>query len=86
MINIILKCNLCTWKYLKECQGNIEQILKFSCLLLKSQIQRMIFLLSILKIVLYSPLWRRQWQPTPILLPGKSHGQRSLVGCGPWGR
>ena len=28
----------------------------------------------------------RQWQPTPILLPGKSHGQRSLVGCSPWGR
>ena len=29
--------------------------------------------------------WRRQWQPTPLLLPGKSHGQRSLVGCNPWG-
>ena len=29
--------------------------------------------------------WRRQWQPTPVLLPGKSHGQRSLVGCSPWG-
>ena len=29
---------------------------------------------------------RRQWQPTPVLLPGKSHGWRSLVGCGPWGR
>ena len=28
---------------------------------------------------------RRQWQPTPILLPGKSHGWRSLVGCSPWG-
>ena len=28
---------------------------------------------------------RRQWQPTPVLLPGKSHGWRSLVGCGPWG-
>ena len=30
--------------------------------------------------------WRRQWQPTPVLLPGKSHGQRSLVGFSPWGR
>ena len=29
---------------------------------------------------------RRQWKPTPVLLPGKSHGQRSLVGCSPWGR
>ena len=28
---------------------------------------------------------RRQWHPTPVLLPGKSHGQRSLVGCIPWG-
>ena len=29
---------------------------------------------------------RRKWQSTPVLLPGKSHGQRSLVGYGPWGR
>ena len=29
--------------------------------------------------------WRRQWQRTPVLLPGKSHGQKSLVGCSPWG-
>ena len=29
--------------------------------------------------------WRRQCQPTPVLLPGKSHGWRSLVGCSPWG-
>ena len=29
---------------------------------------------------------RRQWQPTPVLLPGKSHGWRSLVGYSPWGR
>ena len=31
-------------------------------------------------------LWRRQWHPTPVLLPGKSHGRRSLAGCSPWGR
>ena len=30
--------------------------------------------------------WRRQWQPTPGFLPGESQGQRSLVGCSPWGR
>ena len=29
--------------------------------------------------------WRRQWQPTPVL-PGKSYGRRSLLGCSPWGR
>ena len=31
-------------------------------------------------------LRRRQWHPTPVLLPGKSHGRRSLEGCSPWGR
>ena len=30
--------------------------------------------------------WRRKWQPTPVLLPEKSYGQRSLVGYSPWGR
>ena len=31
------------------------------------------------------PHWRRKWQPTPVFLPGESHGQRSLVGCHLWG-
>ena len=30
--------------------------------------------------------WRREWLPTPVFLPGKSHGQRSLAGYSPWGR
>ena len=29
--------------------------------------------------------WRREWQPTLVFLPGKSHAQRILVGCSPWG-
>ena len=29
--------------------------------------------------------WRRKWQPTPVFLPGESHGQRSLAGYSPWG-
>ena len=29
--------------------------------------------------------WRRKWQPTPVSLPGKFHGQRSLAGYSPWG-
>ena len=29
--------------------------------------------------------WRRAWQPTPVFLPGKSHGQRSPAGYSPWG-
>ena len=28
--------------------------------------------------------WKRAWQPTPVFLPGKSHGQRSLMGYSPW--
>ena len=39
--------------------------------------------------IFYSTLnllpWRRKWQPTPVLLPGKSHGWRSLLGDSPWG-
>ena len=49
---------------------------------------------SILNSVFSSSFWatarllsrRRRWHPTPVLLPGKSHGWRSLVGCSPWGR
>ena len=33
----------------------------------------------------YALFWRRQWHPTPVLLPGKSQGRRSLVGCSPRG-
>ena len=33
-----------------------------------------------------SLVWRRQWHPTPVLLPGKPHARTSLVGCSPWGR
>ena len=43
----------------------------------------LLILLFNLSICLY---WRRQWHPTLVLLPGKSHGWRSLVGCSPWGR
>ena len=41
--------------------------------------------ICVLCVCVYIYIWRRQWQPTPVLLPGKSHGQRSLVGCSPWG-
>ena len=29
--------------------------------------------------------WRKEWQPTPVFLPGECHGQRSLAGYSPWG-
>ena len=35
-------------------------------------------------LILFTALRRRQWHPTPVLLPGKPHGRRSLVGCSPW--
>ena len=38
-----------------------------------------------IKWYLASYVWRRQWHPNPVVLPGKSHGRRSLVGCSPWG-
>ena len=66
-------------KWLTRCHDlrflNVELKANFFMKLVTSHIQ-------------YSPLpfWRRQWQPTPVLLPGKSHGQRSLVYCNPWGR
>ena len=52
---------------------------------------------SVLAVAGRQPLWlafdrnsragrRKQWHSTPVLLPGKSHGRRSLVGCSPWGR
>ena len=42
---------------------------------------------STIKVFLvYRSLRRRRWQPTPVLLPGNSHGRRSLEGCSPWGR
>ena len=40
---------------------------------------------SVLK-KLSNQIQRRQWHPTPVLLPGESHGRRSLVGYSPWGR
>ena len=66
-------------KWLTRCHDlrflNVELKANFFMKLVTSHIQ-------------YSPLpfWRRKWQPTPVLLPGKSHGQRSLVYCNPWGR
>ena len=41
---------------------------------------------TVLHIVAQSPFWRRQWHPTPVLLPGESQGWGNLVGCHLWGR
>ena len=43
------------------------------------------FTLFFWHLFLYIPSPQRKWQPTPALLPGKFHGQRSLIGYSPWG-
>ena len=71
------------WNY-----GNIQEnevssdffILTDHCSGVCLKCRRSKFNLSVRKI-----LWRGKWQPTPVFLPGKSHGQRSLVGYDSWG-
>ena len=48
---------------------------------------RWLWELNIFPLFFYLCIYRRRsrWHPTPVLLPGKSHGRRSLVGCSPWG-
>ena len=43
------------------------------------------FRFSMFWMMLFWGVLGRQWQPTPVLLPGNSHGRRRLVGCSPWG-
>ena len=40
--------------------------------------------LGLIRLLSRKTPWRRKWHLTPVLLPGKSHGQRSLVGYSPW--
>ena len=49
---------------------------------------KMLIMISFMLHILYHIINERvrQWRPTPVLLPGKSHGRRSLVGCSPWVR
>ena len=55
------------------------------CIFICSSVNEHCFhLISIVSTMLL--YWRRQWHPTLVLLPGKSHGRRSLVGYSPWGR
>ena len=60
----------------------ILHLLSFGSLLFAATLSGLLKLLT-RSILVYQ---RRQWHPIPVLLPGKSHGRRSLVGCSPWGR
>ena len=61
---------------------NLDHILKRRDITLPTKVclvKAMVF-----PVVMYGCDWRRKWQPTPVLLPGESHGQRNPAG--PWGR
>ena len=70
----------CVWK------GNMWSYKKliFFCVYRQGE-QSHYWLWQMLTVTIAS-IVRRQWHPTPVLLPGKSHGQRGLVGWRPWGR
>ena len=56
-----------------------EKVIPYKCINIKHLLSNICLCQSL-------SLWRRQWHHTPVLLPGKSHGWRSLAGCSPWGR
>ena len=68
------------------CSGMLTSFLRKMLVIWLKEINKKNELRELFFDVLLFPDWRRQWQPTPELLPGKSHGWRSLVGCSPWGR
>ena len=68
--------NICLqffWVHTKSGIASLKTILCLTCWVAEK-------LLSTVARPFYLYLWRRAWQPTPIFLPGESHGQRSLVG------
>ena len=67
-------------------QGSNPCLPQMDCLPLSYQGSSMHFLKFNKYYELLLCIRRRQWHPTPVLLHGKSHGWRSLVGCSPWGR
>ena len=62
----------------RKVMTNLDSIFKSRDITLPTKVRLVKAL--IFPVVMY---WRRQWHPTPVLLPGKSHGRRSLVGCSP---
>ena len=71
-------------------EKNKYHILRHMCEIWDSLVAQMVKNLPTMQKPRFDP-WvrkipcRREWQPTPIFLPGDFHGQRSLVGCSPWG-
>ena len=58
----------------------------YQILLLDRSCPSICVFVQLVKIYMYTYIyWRRKWQPIPVFLPGKFHGQKSLVGYSPWG-
>ena len=76
------RINLCHY-YLKLFYINFSNLLWMICFPVSYVILKVVMYLRCAFMLLY---WRRHWHPTPVLLPGKSHGQRNLVGCSSGGR
>ena len=67
----------------RKAMTNLDRILKSIGISLPTKVH---LVKAIIFLVVMCVRRRRQWHPIPVLLPGKSHGWRSLVGCSPWGR
>ena len=80
-------CSVFSWSC-GQININIWQVIRFKKLSRWKDLVwrrgRFVFSLFLIWVMVFW-VWRRQWHPTPVLLPGKSHGWRSLVGCSPWG-
>ena len=97
-ISLILSCIRCLYileinplSVTLEIFSPILRVIFFILFMVSFAVQKLLilirynlFIFVFIFITLGSP-WRRKWQPTPVSLPGKLHGQRSLVGCNPWG-
>ena len=66
-------------------QLHVTLLKKVNCSAVTQHLQQIVKVKKFDKWVPHELTWRRQWQPTPVLLPGKSHGQKRLVGSSPWG-
>ena len=67
----------------RKAMTNLDSILKSRDITLPTKVH--LVKAMVFPVVMYGCEWRRQWHPTPVLLPGKFHEWRSLVVCSPWG-
>ena len=90
----IISSSIFSWSFFLSSSSGTPMIRMLGCLTLSQRslrlssflLIRFSFFLSDSFVSIYTICQRRQWHPTPVLLPGKSHGWSSLVGCSPWGR